>query len=120
MVDTASMTVNGDRPPEVEARRLPDMIQLFAAEARRIPAPGTQRDLKAQTGQTFDQLCGPEADGADRIQTLIWMKLRREFPGLRWDECADVDVQVEEGALDVDPTRLVGSESSPASAGSGD
>ena len=88
---------------------LPELIHLATEEARRIPAPGTQRALKAETGRTFDQMCGPEADGADRIQTLIWMKLRRQYPGLRWSDCDDVDVQVEEGALDVDPTKLVGS-----------
>jgi hypothetical protein len=109
---------------ELELRRtrheLPTLIHLAAGEARRIPAPGTQRALKAETGRTFDQMCGPEADGADRIQTLIWMKLRRDFPGLRWSDCDDVDVQVEEGALDVDPTNLVGSASSPVSVDSGE
>ncbi|HKE74325.1 MAG TPA: hypothetical protein VKB57_11960 [Acidimicrobiales bacterium] len=113
MVDTD--IVNGD-----VTRVLPDVVELHAAEARRIPAPGTQRDLRAQTGKSFEELAGPDADGADRIQTLIWIKLRRSFPGLRWDECADVDIQVEEGVLEaVDPTRLSGSATSPPSAGSG-
>jgi hypothetical protein len=115
MVDTIS--VNGD---PVVRHDLPTLIHLAADEARRIPAPGTQRALKAETGKTFDQMCGPDADGADRIQTLIWMKLRREYPGLRWDQCDDVDVQVEEGAnFNVDPTSLVGSANSPPSADSG-
>jgi hypothetical protein len=114
MVDTA--TVNGN---EVVERQLPESIHLEAVEARRIPSPGTQRDLKAQTGHTFDQLCGADADGADRLQTLIWIKLRREFPGLRWADCADVDVEVDEGMLP-DPTSLVASASSPPSVDSGD
>jgi hypothetical protein len=118
LVDTSS--VNGDEALLVEEHRLPELVHLHADEARRIPAPGTQRALKAETGKTFDELCGPDADGADRIQTLIWMKLRRQHPGLRWVDCDDVDVQVEEGALDVvDPTRLSASETSPPSAGSG-
>jgi hypothetical protein len=117
MVDTSS--VNGDELLMTE-RELPEAVEITAGEARRIPAPGTQRELKAQTGRSFEELAGPEADGADRIQTLIWMKLRRQFPGLRWDEVDDVDVQVDEGVLDaVDPTRLAGSENSPPSAGSG-
>lgn len=100
---------------------LPELIHLYAGEARRIPAPGTQRELKAQTGKSWDALCGPDADGADRIQTLVWMKLRRDHPGLRWDACDGVDVQVEDGALEpADPTVLAGSASSPDSAGSGD
>jgi hypothetical protein len=115
MVDTVHV-MNGD---ELVAQALPERVHLAAEEARRIPSPGAQRELKAQTGRGFDQLCGPDADGADRIQTLIWLKLRRQFPGLAWDACADVEVQVEEGALDVDPTRLVVSESSPPSADSG-
>jgi hypothetical protein len=48
------------------------------------------------------------------------MKLRRQFPGLRWEDCAEIDVQVEEGVLDMDPTNLVGSASSPPSVDSGD
>jgi hypothetical protein len=119
MVDT--VVVNGEHADTATAPvyELPEMIELAAAEARRIPSPGTQRALRAETGKGFDEMCGPAADGADRIQTLIWMKLRRQYPGLRWVDCADVDVQIEEGALDVDPTRLVASESSPPSADSG-
>ena len=119
MVDTS--TLNGDadtvRPTAAD---LPEIIELTAAEARRIPSPGAQRDLKAQTGRSFDQLCGPDADGADRHQTLIWMKLRRAYPGLRWLDCAEVTVQVEEGVGDVDPTKLSAFGTSPPSAGTGD
>lgn len=120
MVDTISL--NGDTAPAETLRaQLPELIHIGAGEASRIPSPGTQRALKAETGKTFDQMCGPDADGADRIQTLIWMKLRRQYPGLRWDECDDVDVQVEEGLdLTVDPSKLVGSASSPPSVDSGD
>jgi hypothetical protein len=99
---------------------LPELVHITAAEARRIPSPGAQRALKAETGRSYDQLCGPDAEGADRIQTMIWMKLRRDLPGLRWADCEEVTVQVEEGALDVDPTSLVGSASLPPSADSGD
>ena len=117
MVDIA--TVNGENVTTVERVELPDLVHISTAEARRIPSPGAQRELKAQTGRGFDQLCGPEADGADRSQTLIWMKLRREFPGLAWADCAEVTIQVEEGALDVDPTSLVASENLLDSADSG-
>jgi hypothetical protein len=119
MVDTDIVT-NGEAPAAA-GWELPDIVELTAAEARRIPSPGAQRALKAETGKAFDQLAGPEADGADRIQTLIWLKLRRQYPGLAWAACEDVTVQVEEGALDaVDPTKLAASETSPPSAGSGD
>ena len=121
MVDSTSL--NGDTAtlePEAALEPLPELVHITAAEARRIPSPGAQRALKAETGRGFDQLCGPDADGADRAQTMIWMKLRRDRPGLRWEDCAEVTIQVEEGALDVDPTSLVGSASSPPSADSGD
>jgi hypothetical protein len=112
MVDT--IVSNG------QARVLPAMIRLTAAESQRIPSPGTQRALKAETGQAWDVLVGPAADSADRIQTMIWIQLRRTIPDLHWDECADIDVQIEDGALDMDPTLLAGSASSPPSAGFGD
>ena len=118
MVDTIS--VNGQVERELAGYELPELVEISAAEARRIPSPNAQRELKAQTGRGFDQLCGPEADGADRIQTLVWMRLRRQFVGLRWADCGEVTVQVEDGALDVDPTKLVASETSPPSADSGD
>jgi hypothetical protein len=117
MVDTSivsNVTTNG------QVRVLPELIRLTTAESQRIPSPGTQRALKAQTGHAWDQLVGPDADSADRIQTMIWIQLRRTIPDLRWDECDNIDVQIEEGALDVDPTLLAGSASSPPSAGSGD
>lgn len=116
MVDRVNMT-DDELEPDPE---LPELVEISTAEARRIPSPGAQRELKAQTGRGFDELCGPGADGADRTQTLVWMKLRRTYPGLKWEECSEVTVQVEDGALDVDPTKLVDSASSPHSVDSGD
>ena len=116
MVDTD--VVNGDET--VTVLELPEVVEITAAEARQIPSPGAQRALKAETGRSFDQMCGPDADGADRSQTLIWLKLRRDRPGLRWADCDEVTIQVADGVLEaVDPTQLVASESSPLSAGSG-
>jgi len=116
MVDTNVVT-NGESATSVA---LPDIIEITTAEASRIPSPGAQRALKAETGRSFDELCGANADGADRTQTMIWMKLRRDRPGLRWGDCDEVTVQVDGGVLDVDPTKLVASVISPPSADSGD
>lgn len=102
------------------SRTLPELIVVPAADAARIPAPGTMRALKAETGRTWAELCGEDADPADRFQTLIWQTLRRTIPDLRWDECDGVDVRIEEGAGAVDPTKLVASATSLPSAGSGD
>lgn len=114
------MTDNGDEATLDEHETLPELLYLTADEARRIPSPGAQRALKAETGRSYDQMCGPNAESADRFQTLIWMKLRRDHPGLKWADCEDVGVQVEDGAVPVDPTKLAGSVPSPPSAGTGD
>lgn len=122
MVDTQ---VSNGAPPEAPAaappapRELPEVVFITKAEAQRIPAPGTQRMLKAMTGQAWDTLVGPGSDSADRIQTLVWIHLRRQIPDLRWEECDVVGIALEEGADVVDPTSLSGSGSSPASAASG-
>lgn len=108
-------SVNGD----LAVRALPDLLVIPARDAGLIPSPGTQRALKAETGRSWEELCGEHADPADRFQTLIWAKLRREHPGLRWDECEDVDLRIEEGPPTVDPTSPAASAASPPSAGSG-
>lgn len=117
MVDTAS--VNGDTRQE-----LPDLVRIDALDQRKIPSPGTMRAIKAETGRSWDELVGEHADTADRFQTMIWIKLRREIPDLRWDDCAEIEIEIDEGtvAAALDPTRLAGSpgsDSSPASVGSG-
>jgi hypothetical protein len=97
---------------------LPDLITITEQEASRIPSPGAQRALKAETGKGFDELCGADADGADRTQTLVWMKLRKVYPSLRWADCDEVSVQVEGGYVP-DPTKLVASATLPGSVVSG-
>lgn len=120
MVDTDSLSAAPLAPPATNGRpALPESVQLSRLDFSTMPAPGAMRELKAQTGRSFEQLCGPDADQADQFQTIIWVKLRRQFPGLRWDECADVTPQVIEEDVVVDPTRLADSGTSPPSAGSG-
>lgn len=113
------LTDNGSAPLDRRPPQLPELVVFNASESRRVPAPGTMRALKAETGRSWDELMGEDADAADRFQTMIWMKLRREHPGLRWDDCAEVAVEISD---DVDPTLPVGpgsSATSQASAASG-
>jgi hypothetical protein len=110
-VDTRSVTENGER-----ARALPAVVHMSGADPRTIASPGTQRALKAQTGRSYDEMV---ADATDRFQTMIWMKLRREIPDLRWEECAEIDIVIDEGAEPADPTRPSAFGTSPPSAGSG-
>ena len=38
------------------------------------------RTLKQATGHTLEELLGEEAEMADRMQTIVWVKLRRDGP----------------------------------------
>ena len=99
---------------------LPEVLHLTSADSSRVPSPGTLRALKAQTGKGWEELMGPDADAADRFQTLIWTRLRRDRPALRWDECAEVELQIDETQVAPDPLDGSGSGPSPLSVGSGD
>lgn len=117
MVDT-SISVNGDT-----LAGLPELVRFDAADQRKIPSPGTMRAIKAETGRSWDELVGEAAETADRFQTMIWIKLRRDFPALRWADCAEIEIEIDqEAGPAMDPTKLadsLGSVSSPGSAGSG-
>lgn len=112
---------NGNQSVAPDRRlSLPDAVTLTQTDMRRMPSPGTQRALKAETGKDLMTLIGADADNADRTQTQIWMFLRRTIPDLRWAECDGVDMIIDEtvtGAMD--PTRPASSEVSPGSAVSG-
>jgi len=128
MVDTAIVTsFNGDTrelEDDTAARRrpeLPEYVTVTLAEMQQFPSPGTQRALKAETGVDYLAMVGPNADSADRTQTQIWVHLRKRIPNLRWEDCAEISMEIagaDAGA--VDPTLLAGSVLSPASADSGD
>ena len=117
MVEASTLTngtIPGDRQP------LPEVIDVTMADMQLFPSPGTQRALKAQTGLDYMALIGPDADSADRTQTQIWTKLRRSIPDLRWEDCAEISMNVvDAGAAPVDPTQFVSSVPSPDSVDSG-
>lgn len=117
--------VTVDNGQDAEDRRLspalPELVVFSAAESRRIPSPGTMRALKAETGRNWDEFMGDRADSADRFQTMIWMKLRRSHPGLRWEQCGDIEIEIEDSDV-VGPPSAPGPVSSvtlPGSAASG-
>jgi hypothetical protein len=115
---TSPNGVDAWQPPQPSAP-LPELLHLTTADSSRVPSPGTLRELKAQTGKSWDELMGELADPADRFQTIIWSRLRRERPGLRWDDCADVELQIDEVPTMPDPTQPDGSGALPRSVGSG-
>lgn len=101
---------------------LPDTVVLGKTELQSFPSPGTQRALKAETGQDYLAMVGPDADSADRTQTQIWVFLRRQIRDLRWEECAEITLQVadQDDVTTVDPTLLASSVPSLDSADSGE
>lgn len=117
MVNTEHLT--GTNPNGAD-RRLPDVVIVAVAEMQQFPSPGTQRALKAETGRDYMSMVGPDADSADRTQTQIWVHLRKTVRDVRWEECAEITLQIADAdAASVDPTVLAGSVLSPDSAGSG-
>jgi hypothetical protein len=116
-------TVNGrteiEAVAEVSSWDLPDVVHLSADDAQRVPSPGTLRTLKAQTGRGWSEMMGGDADDADRFQTTIWVRLRKDFPGLPWSACDDVELVIDAAPEGVaDPLGEVPSttETSPRSA----
>jgi hypothetical protein len=120
MVETEGL-IETETPSNNGVRVLPAFVQITAAEMQRLPSPGTQRALRAETGKDYMALVGEDADSADRTQTQIWTKLRQSMPGLRWDECADIELEIADlEVVGVDPTRPANFGSSQPSAVSGE
>jgi hypothetical protein len=99
--------------PELE---LPDTVTLSQAPDMRF-SPNDIRQLKAQTGKTLTQLTGEDADEADQMQTMAWLRLRRLGHTVRWDQCGDVTIEFQ--AETPDPTNSEPSKDSPPSATTG-
>lgn len=116
--------VNEPSPDESALDRrlsLPDVVTISTSELQSFPSPGTQRALKAETGQDYMAMVGPNADSADRTQTQIWTSLRRTIRDLRWEECAEIALHIADGeTAAVDPTLLGSSVPSPDSVDSGE
>lgn len=96
---------NGDRP-------LPDAVVVGTTPRM---TPNELRLAKAVTGRSLSDLMGDEADA---MQTVVFLKLRRDgYHDVTWEQAGDVVAILEDPA--VDPTNADASTSSPHSAGSG-
>ncbi|HEV8163151.1 MAG TPA: hypothetical protein VGR74_01650 [Actinomycetota bacterium] len=80
-------------------------------------APNELRELKRQTGQSMTELLGDGADDADRLQVMVWLRLRRDGHRPSWDEAGDVAVVYR--TVVPDPTNGGPPISSPPSATTG-
>ena len=102
---------------EFPAVTVPESVTLSQAGDLRM-SPNDMRELKAQTGRTLSELTGENADEADALQTMGWLKLRREGVEVPWDECGDVVLEFQEAQPD--PTNGARSMPSPDSAATGE
>ena len=58
---------------------VPEPLTVVLTEATGVRfSPNELRALKAETGRSMTDLLGPEADDADRMQTIAWLRLRRD------------------------------------------
>lgn len=94
----------------------PETITIQGTPDVRL-TPNQMRALKAETGRTLEELLGDNADDADRIQTLVWLNLRRQGFNAPWDDIGDVGVEFEPEVPD--PTNGDDSPTSPPSATTG-
>jgi hypothetical protein len=82
-------------------RPLPDSIRV----AQNM-TPNEMRLLKAHTGRPLSELLGGDPEdmdmAPDRIQSLVWVALRRAGYEVSWDDAGDVLPDTSEA--DVDPT----------------
>lgn len=98
------------------SKPLPDVLELSPDSVGLRLSPNEMRTLKEATGRTLEALLGEEAEMADRTQTIVWVRLRRDgHPDVTWEEAGDVVVEF----VAADPTSGGPSTSSPGSADSG-
>jgi hypothetical protein len=85
-------------------RSLPDQIRVAQDFT-----PNELRALKQETGRDLSELLGGDPEdmdkAPDRIQSLVWIALRRAGYECTWIEAGDVRPDMTE--MVVDPTKLV-------------
>ena len=100
-------------------RQLPASVRISAGMTM---TPNEMRMLKEKTGKSLTELLGgdmEDMDGApDRIQSLVWIELRRQGYDIEWEQAGDVLPELEEAVPD--PTSGESSTTSPPSATTGE
>ena len=83
----AEAVPNGSHP-------LPEVMELSPDNVTLRLTPNEMRQAAKATGLSLDHLLGEEADMADRMQTIVWVRLRRNgYPDVSWEEAGDVVVE---------------------------
>ena len=104
---------------KLTTRALPETVRITRGMQL---TPNEMRTLREKTGQSLTDLLGGDTDdmdaAPDRIQSLIWVQLRRQgYTEIEWDEVGDVIPEIEDEPAD--PTKPESSATSPPSASSG-
>src|SRR5262245_51349203 len=98
---------------------LPASVKLSAGMGL---TPNEMRALKAETGRPLGDLLGGDPNdmeaAPERVQSLVWVALRRAGITCTWDEAGDVAPDFQEEPAP-DPTNAGPSTSSSLSAASG-
>ena len=106
--------------PEVTPlpRRLPETIKVDLGGAL---TPNEMRTIKFETGRPLNELLGGDPEdldaAPDRIQSFVWITLRRAGYSCSWEEAGDV--LPDYAKTEPDPTPTGPSDSSSSSATSG-
>jgi hypothetical protein len=84
-------------------RPIPDVVTIDPAAMEIRMSPNELRQLKADTGRNLSDLLGEGGDDADRLQTTVWLSLRRDGFDLSWNRCGDIAIEFSAGTT-ADPT----------------
>jgi hypothetical protein len=81
-------TVTQLHPPEV-----PDTLEIDPTGMAEVAMSANElRTLKVDTGKSLSELLGDDADDADRLQVMVWLRLARDGIPCTWHQAGDVHV----------------------------
>ena len=82
-------------------KALPESVVVRGTADVRM-SPNDMRALKAETGRTLTALMEGD-DDADRMQAVVWLRLRRDGYELSWEDAGTVAIEFQ-GEDTPDPT----------------
>ena len=86
-------------------RPLPERVKVKRGMTM---TPNEMRTLREKTGKSLTELLGGEAEdmdqAPDRIQSLVWIELRRQGYECEWEDAGDVIPDMEDEVPDPTPT----------------
>jgi hypothetical protein len=90
-----------------QVTHLPRPLPQEIVVAQQI-TPNEMRELKRETGRTLTDILGGDPEdmdrAPDRLQSLVWVALRRAGYEVTWDQAGDTAAVVREPEPDPTPT----------------